>query len=246
MKLIEEHGRIKAEGEPSFSRRATSYLTVRGIDLRLAWDCGVRERDGAIIWPTVDAEGKASPRRRRLGEGPGPKVRGMKGRSLGVWWPLGRPTDAHLVDVMVCEGESDALSALSTLAGAHDSFVRVASVPGASFPARVLASELRSVGARVAALAFDGDLAGATSADRIAAELVAEGIGARILAVPHGEDLASTLGGSENAREWLARALLEARPVGVREAALVAETVWLRRRCLELQAQRERNLRAVA
>lgn len=220
-----------------FSEAGAAYLTARGIDMQIAWDCGVREASSAIVWPTRDADGRLSPRRRRLAEGPGPKVRGMSGRTLGVWWPLGRPTDAHLADVMVCEGESDALSALSALAGADDAFVRVASIPGASFPARVLADELLVVGARVAALAFDGDLAGATSADRIAAELVAEGIGARILAVPHGEDLASVLGGSENARAWLSMALLEARPVGLAEAALVAENRWLRRKCLDLQSR---------
>lgn len=220
-----------------FSERGAAYLTVRGIDMQLAWDCGVREVSGAIVWPTLDADGNPSPRRRRLGDGPGPKVRGMAGRTLGVWWPLGRPTDANVADVMVCEGESDAMAALSALTGPHDAFVRVASIPGASFPARVLAAELLDVGATVAALAFDGDLAGATSADRIAAELVGEGIGVRILAVPHGEDLASVLGGSDRPRAWLARALLEARPVGLAEAALVAENRWLRRKCLALQSQ---------
>lgn len=225
----------------TFSERATRYFEVRGIDPRTAFDCGVREQGGAIVWPTVDADGNPSPRRRRLGDGPGPKCRGAAGRTLGVWWPRGRPQNATgptgVGDVLVCEGESDALAAVTVLGGLA---VSVASIPGASFPLRVLVHELWKAGARVAALAFDGDMAGANAADRLAAGLVQQGIGARILAVPHGEDLASVLAVAERPRAWLAHALVAARPVGVVEAALVAENRWLRARELERLAAADR------
>lgn len=212
---------------------AGTYFAARGIDERIAWNCGVRERDGAIVWPTVDADGEPSPRRRPLRDGPGPKVRGATGRTLGVWWPAGRPT--HVAgDVLVCEGESDALAALSALRGVLG--ICVASVPGAGFPARVLIKELHAVRATVAAFGFDGDLAGGQNADRLADALVAEGIGARIMAIPPGEDLGSIMGKVPSPAAWLSTALLAARPVGLELAALVAENRWLRREVLKRSA----------
>ncbi len=220
-----------AQAGMTFSPQAVAYFAARAIDPRIAWNCGVREDRGAIVWPTVDADGQPSPRRRRLGDGPGPKCRGAAGRTLGVWWPRGRPDDARgpsgLGDVLACEGESDAMAAVCVLGGLP---VAVASIPGASFPARRLVDDLLAAGATVAALAFDGDMAGGMSADRIAAALVEAGIGARILPLPHGEDLASVLGAEERPRQWLAHALVTARPVGLSEAALVAENRWLRAR----------------
>ncbi len=214
-----------------FSETVTSYLTVRAIDPAVAWSVGVRERNGTLIWPTVDADGEPSPRWRRLGDTRGPKTRGAAGRTLGVWWPKGLPDLAHgpggLGDVLVCEGESDALAAVCAL-GSYP--VAVASIPGASFPGARLVAQLHAAGASVAALAFDGDMAGALNADRIAEALVAEGIGARILPISPGEDLASTLGALApgERRRWLAHALVQARPVGLEVAALVAENRWLR------------------
>ncbi len=211
-----------------FSDVVTRYLTLRAIDPVVAWDVGVRERNGTITWPTTDADGEPSPRWRRIGDPRGPKTRGARGRTLGVWWPRGRPALTHGdTDVLVCEGESDALAAVCALG---DDPVAVASIPGASFPGNRLVDQLHAAGASVAALAFDGDMAGALSADRIAGALVAEGIGARILPIPHGEDLASVLGALEGAerRPWLAHALVTARPVGIGVAALVAENRWLR------------------
>lgn len=218
----------------SFSALATSYFIGHAIDPRLAWECGVRERGGCIVWPTVDASGRPSPRYRRLAEGPGPKVRGLKGRTLGVWWPLGRPERAE-GDVLICEGESDAMAAASLLGPSGGVFVASGHVRSDT-----LVRELRDVGASVAALAFDGDTAGGQSADRLAMALVAEGIGARILAVPYDQDLASTLAGvptpdgpwPQDPLAWLREVLLRARPVGLELAAVIAERDWLRQQLL--------------
>lgn len=221
---------------PAFSPTALGYFAGHAIDPHLAWQCGVREHRGDIVWPTVDAEGRGSPRRRRLADGPGPKVRGLAGRSLGVWWPLERPLSVGSADVVVCEGESDAMAAASLLNGSTAVFVASGHVP-----ATVLAAELRDVGAGVAALAFDGDMAGGRTADRLATELVAQGIGARIVAVPFGHDLASVLAGiptpdgpwPEDREAWFAEALVSARSVGLEVAALVAENTWLRAQLLK-------------
>lgn len=219
----------------SFSAAATAYFAAHAIDPRTAWECGVREDAGDIVWPTVDADGRYSPRRRRLSDGPGPKVRGLAGRSLGVWWPLGRPERIE-GDVLICEGESDAMAAAS-LVGPSDRL----SVAAGKAATGVLVAELHELGATVAALAFDGDIAGGQSAERIANALVAEGVAARILTVPFGHDLADVLAGiptpdgpwPDKPKRWLRDALLNARPVGLEVAALVAENRWLRR---QLQA----------
>lgn len=213
----------------TFSLRAHRYFAVRAINAQLAWDCGVRERNGAIVWPTVDAQGLLSPRSRRLDEGSGPKVRGEYGRTLGVWWPKGRPTAPH--DILVCEGESDGLAALTALTGGRTA---VATIPGASFPALRLLTELQHAGANVVALAFDGDLAGGQATERIVATLAVNGIGARVIAIPDDQDLASILGAEPNPARWLRKALLAAEPRSVEMAALVAENRWLRDTCLHL------------
>jgi hypothetical protein len=212
-----------------YSRRACAYFEARAIDRQLAWDCGVRETDGAIVWPTVDADGNPAPRRRKLAAGPGPKVRGPYGKTVGVWWPLGRPEPPVRGDVLICEGESDPMAAVSVLQESDHVYVC-----SGKASVKTLAAELTGLGVSVAALGFDGDTAGALSAGRHAQALVAEGIGVRILSVPDGEDLASVLGALDDPRAWLLLALAQARPVGLETAALVAENRWLRRRCVDL------------
>lgn len=207
----------------NFSTRATAYFELRAIDPALAYDVGVREVNGAIVWPTPDAEGRPNPRRRTLGDHSGPKVRGAAGRTVGVWWPLGR-SKAKNSDTLICEGESDAMAAASILGQSNRT-----SVATGKASLGVLASELQNSAISVVALAFDGDIAGAETADRIATALVALGIGTRILAIPHGEDLASVLGGEDDPLGWLQLALVNARPVGMQTAALIAENNWLRR-----------------
>ena len=98
----------------AFGSAALAYFKARGIDAELAARVGVHEEAGTIVWPTVDADGHPSPRCRAL-NGSGPKVRGAAGASLGVWWPAGPPEPDGAV--LLCEGESDALAALSALEG---------------------------------------------------------------------------------------------------------------------------------
>lgn len=216
----------------NFSARALRYFELRAIDPVMAHGCGVREFNDKICWPTPDADGMLNPRYRRLGDGPGPKVRGARGRTVGVWWPLGPPKLKN-VDTLICEGESDAMAAASVLGHSNRT-----SVATGKASLSVLAAELQNSAISVVALAFDGDIAGGQSADRIATALVKLGIGARILAIPHGEDLASVLGGEDDPLAWLELALAKARPVGIETAALVAENNWLR---AELVALRERG-----
>lgn len=208
---------------PRFSAAGAAYFKVRGIDPEMASRCGVREENGAIVWPTVDADGAPALRRRSLNGGP--KVRGPAGATLGVWWPTGPPDPGRVV--LVAEGESDALAALSALARdeqeaeariARDA-VTVASVPGTGFPADRLVRALCDAGAPEAILALDGDAAGRAATAKMTRALIAAGLRVRALQLADGEDLASTLAVQDQPAAWLGRAILDAEPA----TAIVAE-----------------------
>lgn len=227
-----------------FSFGAENYLSARGINLKLARECGVHEEKGAIIWPTVDVNGCYWPRRRKLG-GSGAKCRPVyPGRSPGCWWPMGQPRRIA-GDVLVCEGESDAMAAASALAASDGPPVDVCSITGCGFPIETLVNEMLAVHATVACLAFDGDqrkppefkpTASEYAISRFSAALVKAGVGVRLLDIPSGYDLANVLGGivepdgvwPSNPPMWLRRALIEARGVGLTQAALIRERDWLR------------------
>ena len=183
-------------------------MKARGIDPVIAERCGVREENGAIVWPTLDPDGKPSPRRRSL-NGAGPKVRGAAGGKLAAWWPMGRPGSVDAV--LICEGESDALAALTAFATSdaddRGPAFAVTSVPGTGFPRERLAAELRDVGASEAILAYDGDMAGRKAAERVADALAGAGINARALSLADGEDLASTLADEPDPGPWLSDAI---------------------------------------
>src|SRR4029077_5135740 len=94
----------------TFTAAAFRYFAAHGIDPSLAASLGVRERSCALVFPCCDANG-AFERVRPLGDGPA-KVRQPRGRALCCWWPAGRDDRAA---VLVCEGESDALAALTAM-----------------------------------------------------------------------------------------------------------------------------------
>ena len=76
-----------------FTSAGIAYFKTRGIDPGLAARYGVYEDRGAIIWPTVDADGNPSPRRLTL-NGDGPKVRAAagSGRSRMCTLPVSVPS----------------------------------------------------------------------------------------------------------------------------------------------------------
>ena len=158
-------------------------------------------------------------------------MRGAAGASLGVWWLDGPPIEPHGV-VLLCEGESDALAALSVLS--HDEpdvdgaarFARraiaaVASVPGAGFPRDRLVTALRAVDPGEILLAFDGDPAGEKAVAEVGQALLAAGLRPRRVAIPAGEDLASAMAAEDRPARWLGEAIGDSVPL---TADALAET----------------------
>lgn len=123
-----------------FSSATVGLFAQRGIDPKIAARHGVQQEGEWLVYPT----GK----RRHVTTG---EHRQPGGKPLEPWLPLGKPEPGQ--EVMVCEGETDTLAALSAGVPMH-----VVGVPGASFPAERLA-ELVS-GCNEVYLAFDPDEAG--------------------------------------------------------------------------------------
>jgi hypothetical protein len=157
------------------------WLKRHAIDPLVLAQVGVTERGGRLILPNG---------RSTALNGYGAKVNQPAGVPLAVWWPTGEPETGETV--LVCEGESDALAALSTIVLSEiqhqgsdaDPLARitVAAVPGTGYPASRLAEDLIGVG--VAILAFDGDQAGYNARDKAAAALQETGIMAHDFALP--------------------------------------------------------------
>lgn len=210
-----------------FSDAALAYLRAHAIDPALAERVGVREEDGPLVWPTVAADGRPSPRRRSLVGGA--KVRGEAGVPLAAWWPRGRPTTPGAL-VLVAEGEADALAACSARESSEpdpdgavrylrDAIGAVVGVPGTSFPPDRLLAELREAGATQAVLALDGDEAGRRATAAFSATLSAGGIKTFVIELPAGLDLADCLAAEERPGRWLANAVADATPVAEEESA---------------------------
>ena len=216
----------------AFSDKARAYFRDRAIYPAAVERAGVREESGAIVFPCVAEDGSTFERRRSLNGKT--KVLQPAGRPLVPWWPGGRPEKAEWV--LVTEGESDALSAMSALArttpyvparlGLAD--LPVVAVPGTGFPPKKLAEALVSVGAQEVRLAFDGDEAGAKATDRAAVELVKAGIRTFVVHLPEGSDLADRAKAADHAGEWIANAIYDAEPTipYATLAALASKAGW--------------------
>ncbi len=147
-----------------------------------------------------------------------------------MWWPAGRAEPG--AEVLLCEGEPDALAALSALNGIP---VAVAALPGTGIPAERITGELAH--AERVYLAMDGDDAGKKAADAIARALQTF-TELRVLRVGDGEDLASRLYREDDREGWLRAALEQAKPAP--KLRLKAETGGYRSKA----ADRTRDLLA--
>ena len=202
----------RGESGESYSAATLAYFAVHAIDPAVARTVGVTGTNSAIHYPYADGEGSFE-RVRPLGDGA--KTRQPNGRALCCWWPAGRPERA--VRVLVCEGESDALAALTATGGASHRLaaevlagVAIVCVPGASFPADRLAAELCQVGVELAILAPDGDGAGEKFAVRAADALRSAGVSSVHLPLPEGRDLADCLAAADDPGDWLASVVADA------------------------------------
>jgi hypothetical protein len=205
-----------------WSQRARGYFADHAVDRPIAENVGVRERNGALRYPYTPREGAAFVRTRPLS---GSHPIQPKGVPLALWWPLGPPERAKVV--LVCEGEADALAALSVRyssngdAGAREVLGRlnhVTAIPGTGYPVERLLDELLAVGTREAYLAFDADEPGDRYADEAAAALRAVGIRPLRVPLPEGTDLADCLAAADDRTWWLADALLTADAIAEEEA----------------------------
>ena len=178
-----------------FSPAAKSYLDAHAVDLDLAWDLGVRSDRDDLVYPYETPKGELFKRRREAGG----VTKQPKGEPLILWFPDGRPEPG--ADVLLCEGEGDALAALSALDGLA---LAVAALPGVSTPVERVTAELASANSVI--LALDGDDAGRKAADRLARALQPF-VELRIIKLGDGEDLASTLYAETDRPAWLRAAV---------------------------------------
>jgi hypothetical protein len=188
-----------------YSPAVLGYFAAHGIDPGVAASAGVTANDRRVAYPYVDADGRYE--RVRVLDGDA-KTQQPRGRQLCPWWPAGTPDEPETV--LVCEGESDALSALTAIRAASGvaegilAGVKVVGVPGATFPAERLAGELQARGVQVALLASDMDAAGEQFAERSAAALRAAGIRSARVPLRAGSDLAESLAAADDPADWLA------------------------------------------
>jgi hypothetical protein len=173
---------------------ARRFMAARAIDPRVAHQAGVTLVDGNRLvypngrWRQLPAEGT--------------KTMQPKGKPLCAWWwrtPNGMGT------VLVCEGETDALAALTVLAHTPEVVglweLPIISIPGTGFPVHRLTTALKPWKAvHSALLALDADEAGRTFAANASRELVDSGIRPILVELPEGSDLAGWLAGMEEER----------------------------------------------
>lgn len=184
-----------------FSPAVAAYLERHAIDSDLAHELGVRSDRDAIAYPYSAPRGESFVRRRDLESG---VTKQPAGEPLILWWPAGRPSPG--AEVLLAEGEPDALAALSALNGDGTA---VCAIPGTTIPVERVTAELAPA-SRVY-LALDGDEAGREAANRLAQGLQ-HFVELRVVRLGEGEDLASRLAREDDRPGWLRAALEEAPP----------------------------------
>ena len=190
----------------------------------------MRSARDAILYPYTTPKGTTYTRRRDLADEDKRTVQ-PKGEPLILWWPAGRPEPG--TDVLLTEGEPDALAAQSTR---PDRGLAVAALPGTAMPVNRITAELAS--AANVYLALDGDKAGRDAADRIGRALQPFTT-LRIVKLGDGEDLASRLYAQDDRREWLRNAIATA-PAAPKLASKAEPSGYGRKK----KADKLRDLRA--
>ena len=185
-------------GRLDFSPAVAGYLQRHAVDPELAYGLGVRSDRDSIVYPVTTPRGETYCRRRDLTD-ERKITRQPSGEPLVLWWPAGRPEPG--AEVLLTEGEPDALAAISALNGRP---VAVAALPGTEIPADRVTGELAP--AEIVYLAMDGDAAGRRAANRLAAALQ-QFTHLKVVRLGEGEDLASRLFREPDRKEWLSSAL---------------------------------------
>jgi hypothetical protein len=191
-----------------YSPAAVKYFREHGIDSGIASAVGVVERDGALVYTYTAADGTTYERTYKIVPNGGPRARQPAGQGLTIWRPTERTGDVALI----CEGESDALAALTALRDSPLEELReipVFAVPGTGYPVDRLKADLKAAKVEEALLAFDADPPGQVYAGKVAAALRAEGIRAVPVELPADTDLAETAAAAERPGEWMASLLTD-------------------------------------
>jgi AAA domain/Toprim-like len=186
-----------------YSSAALDYFRDHAIDPTIAAAVGTTECGGSLAHTYRADDGSTYQRLYALSPNGGPRVRQPAGQGLTLWRPLERSGDVALI----CEGESDALAALTALRDSPRSELSdlpVLAVPGTGYPVDRLVEDLRAAGVGEALLAFDADEAGGAYTDKAAGALRAAGIRPIPVKLPDGADLAETAAAAEDAGQWLA------------------------------------------
>lgn len=193
----------------AYSAAALAYFRDHAVDPDVAAQVGVLERAGSLVYTYAAGEdGSTYQRTYALSPNGGPRARQPAGQGLTLW----RPTERLGPTALVCEGESDALSAITALSRAPRPELRqlpVFAVPGTGYPARRLSEDLRALDVVDALLAFDADEAGRAYAAKAADALQGVGIHPIPVELPEGKDLADTAASVEQAGRWLAGLLAD-------------------------------------
>lgn len=191
-----------------YSPAVAAYLERHAIDLDIAYRLGVRYDRDTVVYPYTAPDGHTYQRRRDLND-PKRRTKQPPGEPLTLWWPAGRPEGGS--SVLLCEGEPDALAALTALEGREDA-PTVCGLPGTTTPPPTIAAELGQVGTLY--LALDGDEAGRDCADKIARALQHH-VELRVVEFDEEQDLADRLASEAAGPAWLVHALEQA-PVAPR------------------------------
>jgi AAA domain/Toprim-like len=192
----------------TYSSAALRYFSDHAIDIDIAVELGIAERGGSLVYTYLADDGSTYQRTYALAPNGGPRARQPAGQSLTLWKPIDLDGEA----VLICEGESDALAAVSALRRSPLAELRqlpVYAVPGTGYPTDRLARDLAAAGFVEAFLAFDADDAGRAYTGKSAGALSGAGIRPISVELPEGMDLADTAAAVEAPGEWLAGLLTD-------------------------------------
>ena len=186
------------------------YLERHAVDLDLAYELGVRSDRDTILYPYSTPLGATVMPVAATSTTSAGSRSSRQGEPLILWWPAGRPDPG--AGSCSCEGEPDALAALSALNGGRTPS-RLS--PAMTIPPERVTAELAPPASR---LSGDGRRRRRTQGrqpDRPRAARLHRAAGLR---VGDGEDLASRLYREDDREDWIRTALDKAKPRAEGEA----------------------------
>jgi len=200
------------------SAAALRYLQEHAIAPEVAAAVGVTAEGAELRFPYTAPDGATYLRRRNLNEGITKQPAGQK---LDLWQPVPIAVDDALI---VCEGESDYLAAITALYTVEGTtLIRRPDLPPLKGLTPIAVPGVNSCHRKIVDLArdvwivFDGDQAGRDNAGKLAAAVREAGHQAHVIDLPDDRDLADLLNGTSEPMQWLAEAVATVEPEPLRE-----------------------------